>query len=116
MSFTPYRINPELDLELVRDVPVPPDAVFAAWTDPESLKQWFAPPAVLHRGVRDRPAPRRRWGSTTAGAPSSTSWWSTSRRPVEPSGGPGPDSPPAGAGPGHVGAALPVTPTALQGR
>lgn len=43
MSFTPYTINPELDLELVRDVPVPPEAVFAAWTDPESLKQWFAP-------------------------------------------------------------------------
>lgn len=43
MSFTPYTIKPELDLELVRDVPVPPEAVFAAWTDPESLKQWFAP-------------------------------------------------------------------------
>jgi uncharacterized protein YndB with AHSA1/START domain len=43
MSFTPYEINPELDLELLRDVPVPPAAVFAAWTDPESLKQWFAP-------------------------------------------------------------------------
>jgi uncharacterized protein YndB with AHSA1/START domain len=22
---------------------VPPEAVFAAWTDPESIKQWFAP-------------------------------------------------------------------------
>ena len=43
MSYTPYTINPELDLELIRDVPVPPEAVFAAWTDPESLKQWFAP-------------------------------------------------------------------------
>jgi uncharacterized protein YndB with AHSA1/START domain len=43
VSITPYTLNPELDLELVRDVPVPPDAVFAAWTDPESLKQWFAP-------------------------------------------------------------------------
>ena len=43
MSFTPYTLDPALDLELVRDVPVPPEAVFAAWTDPESLKQWFAP-------------------------------------------------------------------------
>ncbi len=43
MSFTPYTINPELDLELLRAVPVSPEAVFAAWTDPASLKQWFAP-------------------------------------------------------------------------
>lgn len=43
MTFTPFDINPELDLELVRDVPVPAEAVFAAWTDPESLRQWFAP-------------------------------------------------------------------------
>lgn len=43
MTFTPYTLNPELDLELIRDVPVSAEAVFAAWTDPESLKQWFAP-------------------------------------------------------------------------
>lgn len=43
MSFTPYTINPDLDLELVREIPVTPEAVFAAWTDPESLKQWFVP-------------------------------------------------------------------------
>lgn len=43
MNNTPYTINPELDLELARDVPVSPEAVFSAWTDPESLKQWFAP-------------------------------------------------------------------------
>lgn len=43
MSFTPQPVNPELDLELVREVPVSAEAVFAAWTDPESLKQWFAP-------------------------------------------------------------------------
>ena len=43
MTFNPYPINPELDLELVRDVPVTAAAVFAAWTDPESLKQWFVP-------------------------------------------------------------------------
>ncbi len=43
MTFTPHTIDPTLDLELVRDVPVSPAAVFAAWTDPESLKQWFVP-------------------------------------------------------------------------
>lgn len=43
MSFTPYIIDPDLDLELVRDVPVSAEAVFRAWTDPESLKVWFAP-------------------------------------------------------------------------
>lgn len=43
MTFTPYSVNPDLDLELVRDVPVTARAVFEAWTDPESLKQWFAP-------------------------------------------------------------------------
>lgn len=43
MSFTPHVVDPELDLELVREVPVPPEAVFAAWTDPRSLEQWFAP-------------------------------------------------------------------------
>ena len=43
MTFTPHTIDPGRDLELVRDVPVTPEAVFAAWTDPESVKQWFAP-------------------------------------------------------------------------
>lgn len=43
MTFTPHTINPDLDLELVRSVPVSPRAVFEAWTDPDSLKQWFAP-------------------------------------------------------------------------
>lgn len=43
MTFTPRPLDPELDLELVRHVPVSPAAVFAAWTDPESVKKWFAP-------------------------------------------------------------------------
>lgn len=43
MSFIPHPINPDLDLELIRDVPVSPQAVFVAWTDPEGIKQWFAP-------------------------------------------------------------------------
>jgi uncharacterized protein YndB with AHSA1/START domain len=43
MTFTPHPINPDLDLELVRELPVTPQAVFEAWTDPASLKEWFAP-------------------------------------------------------------------------
>lgn len=43
MTFTPHPIDPELDLELVRELPVSPQAVFDAWTDPASVKQWFAP-------------------------------------------------------------------------
>lgn len=35
--------DPELDLVLERIVPVPPDLVWKAWTEPEHLKQWFVP-------------------------------------------------------------------------
>ena len=40
MSFTP---NPALDLVLERTVPVPPEKVWAAWTTPELIVQWFTP-------------------------------------------------------------------------
>ncbi len=38
--FTP---NPSLDLVLERTITVPPDRVWAAWTEPELLMQWFTP-------------------------------------------------------------------------
>ena len=40
MIFTP---NPKLDLVLERTVPVAPEKVWAAWTQPELIVQWFTP-------------------------------------------------------------------------
>lgn len=37
------NINPELDLEIQRDVPVSADALWRGWTDPALLMQWFCP-------------------------------------------------------------------------
>jgi uncharacterized protein YndB with AHSA1/START domain len=46
MTITPHPVDPELDLELVRDIPVTPAEVFAAWTDPVGMKEWFCPKPV----------------------------------------------------------------------
>ena len=43
MTFTPHVIDPELDLELVRETDVAPELVWRAWTEPELLTQWFTP-------------------------------------------------------------------------
>lgn len=43
MTFTPHTLDPRFDLELVRDVDVPPELVWKAWTTPELITQWFAP-------------------------------------------------------------------------
>ncbi|MFN0029713.1 MAG: SRPBCC family protein [Acidimicrobiales bacterium] len=39
-DFTP---DPDLDLVLERNIAVPPERVWAAWTQPELLMQWFTP-------------------------------------------------------------------------
>jgi uncharacterized protein YndB with AHSA1/START domain len=39
----PQAFNPETDLILERTVDVSPEQVWAAWTQPELLKKWFAP-------------------------------------------------------------------------
>ncbi len=36
-------VDPALDLVLERTIPVPPERVWAAWTQPELLMQWFTP-------------------------------------------------------------------------
>jgi uncharacterized protein YndB with AHSA1/START domain len=40
---TKLAINPDLDLLLERDIAVPVDKVWAAWTQPALMKQWFTP-------------------------------------------------------------------------
>ncbi len=36
-------MNPQLDLMFERVVPIAPEAVWAAWTEPEHLTKWFTP-------------------------------------------------------------------------
>jgi uncharacterized protein YndB with AHSA1/START domain len=40
----PSNKAPDIKLFLHRTIPAPVDRVFRAWTDPESMKGWFAPP------------------------------------------------------------------------
>ena len=37
------KINPETDLVLERDIDVPVELVWKAWTEPEHLMKWFCP-------------------------------------------------------------------------
>jgi uncharacterized protein YndB with AHSA1/START domain len=43
MNHSTIQTDPKLDLVLERVVDVPRELVWAAWTTPEHLKQWFAP-------------------------------------------------------------------------
>lgn len=40
---TAMDFNPQLDLELKREVAVPPRLVWRAWTEPDLLMRWFTP-------------------------------------------------------------------------
>lgn len=43
MTFTPHPVDPALDLVLEREVDVPPELVWKAWTTPELVTKWFTP-------------------------------------------------------------------------
>ena len=43
MTVRPRTADPKLDLVLERIVDVPPDRLFAGWTQPALLTQWFTP-------------------------------------------------------------------------
>ncbi len=44
--------NPDLDLELVRELAVSPDRIWRAWTEPDLLRQWWCPkPWTVSRAV-----------------------------------------------------------------
>ena len=43
------KTEQNLRLEIKRLIKAPPDRVYAAWTDPEQLKQWFGPENVQTR-------------------------------------------------------------------
>jgi len=37
------QFDPELDLKFERIVDLPPERIWAGWTEPELLKRWFCP-------------------------------------------------------------------------
>ena len=55
-----HTFDPKLDLRLEREVDVPVDLVWAAWTRPEHLSKWFVPvPWTIPRCTLDvRPGGR----------------------------------------------------------
>lgn len=42
-TLSKFKPNSELDLMFERVVDVPPELIWAAWTTPEKIKQWFTP-------------------------------------------------------------------------
>lgn len=43
MTSMPFKFDPQLDLVLEREIDVPRDLVWDAWTKPEHIKKWFTP-------------------------------------------------------------------------
>jgi len=57
MTTTGHAIDPNLDLVLEREVDVPPELVWAAWTTPEHLVKWFTPKPFETAEVEIDPRP-----------------------------------------------------------
>ncbi len=66
---SPLTPDPKLDLVLERVVDVPPERVWAAWTTPEQLKQWFTPAPWTTVDCELELEPNRRFVWTGALAP-----------------------------------------------
>ena len=43
------KSSDKLSLEIIRIINAPPDRVYAAWTDPAQLKEWWGPESVRTR-------------------------------------------------------------------
>lgn len=54
-------MNDDLTLEFTRTLPAPPAAVWRCWTEPELLKQWFAPKPVTVPVAEIEPHPGGRF-------------------------------------------------------
>lgn len=48
-----YQPSSLLDLSFTRNVDVPKELVWRAWTEPALIKQWFTPGTLDNGGVRN---------------------------------------------------------------
>ncbi len=56
-----FDLNPETDLEIVREIAASPERLWRAWTTPEELKIWWAPKPVELVEVAIDPVPGGRF-------------------------------------------------------
>ncbi len=62
MTSAPHRLDPDLDLAVEREVRASARTLWAAWTDPEQLRQWYAPPPTVVEACDIDPRPGGRFG------------------------------------------------------
>ncbi len=66
MNLEPMPFDETLDLRLTRDVAATPAQLWEAWTNPEHLKQWFAPKPVRVTEAEIDPRPGGRFRTVMA--------------------------------------------------
>jgi len=61
------KSSDKLSLEIIRIINAPPDRVYAAWTDPAQLKEWWGPESARTRNFAAdvRVGGKYRWDLTT---------------------------------------------------